>query len=173
MKLLNLKNNHNVVPWPYDGNPPFGQPNLIRMNEKLVTVASFPQPIEAHIAKGRLEAEGILCFLGDENIVSVHPFYSNAVGGVKLKVREEEAEQALAILHEINSEEPEPNTFEAEGHVTSDNTVICPNCGSEDAYVTRFSRKAFALSLLLLGFPLPFLKKTFHCPACGHEWKKK
>ena len=143
------------------------------MNQKLVTIASYPQPIEAHIAKGRLEAEGILCFLADENIVSVHPFYSNAVGGVKLKVREEEAEKAYTILQQIDALAPEPNTFEVADHLPNENTVICPNCGSEDAYATRFSRKIFALSLILFGFPLPFIRRTFHCPACGHEWKKK
>lgn len=143
------------------------------MKKKLITVATYTQPIQAHIAKGRLEAEGILCFLGDENIVSVHPFYSNAVGGVKLKVREEEAEQAFAILDQIQTEEPEPNTFAAEGHVPSEKTILCPNCGSEDAYVNWFSKKMFALSMVLFGFPLPFIRKSFHCPACGHEWKKK
>jgi predicted RNA-binding Zn-ribbon protein involved in translation (DUF1610 family) len=143
------------------------------MEEKLVTVATFAQPIEAHIAKGRLESEGILCFLGDENIVSVHPFYSNAVGGVKLKVREKEAEQAFAIMSQIQAEEPEPNAFAAEGHVASENTVICPNCGSEDAYVNWFSKKMFAFSMVLFGFPLPFIRKSFQCPACGYEWKKK
>lgn len=143
------------------------------MKDQLITIASYPQPIEAHIAKGRLEAEGILCFLGDENIVSVHPFYSNAVGGVKLKVREAEAERAVEILEQIRGEEAAPNTFSAEDHEPQPNTVICPNCGSEDAYTTRFSRKIFALSLALFGFPLPFISRTFHCPACGHEWKKK
>jgi predicted RNA-binding Zn-ribbon protein involved in translation (DUF1610 family) len=146
---------------------------FVPMQEKLITIASFPQPIEAHIAKGRLEAEGIMCFLGDEHIVSVHPFYSHAVGGVKLKVREEEAKQALAILQEIRETDAAPNTFEAKGHVASENTVLCPRCGSEDAYATRFSRKIFALSMLLFGFPLPFVSRTFHCPACGLEWKKK
>jgi DNA-directed RNA polymerase subunit M/transcription elongation factor TFIIS len=143
------------------------------MKKKLITVATYTQPIQAHIAKGRLEAEGILCFLGDENIISVHPFYSNAVGGVKLKVREEEAAQASAILDQIQAEEPEPNTFAAEDHETSEKAILCPNCGSEDAYVNWFSKKIFALSMVLFGFPLPFIRKSFHCPACGHEWKKK
>jgi predicted RNA-binding Zn-ribbon protein involved in translation (DUF1610 family) len=143
------------------------------MDEKLVSIASFPQPIEAHIAKGRLEAEGIMCFLGDEHIVSVHPFYSHAVGGVKLKVRTHDAEQATKILREMAQVPVSTNSFEAEGHESAENALLCPRCGSEDAYTTRFSRKIFALSMLLFGFPLPFISKSFHCPNCGHEWKKK
>ncbi|MDX5437376.1 MAG: DUF2007 domain-containing protein, partial [Pontibacter sp.] len=75
------------------------------MAERLVTIATFNEPTEAHILKGRLEAEGILCFLGDEHIVGAQPFYSVAVGGVKLRVTEQDVEEAKTILSRIQGGE--------------------------------------------------------------------
>lgn len=65
---------------------------------KLVQIAAYVYPWEAHLAQGRLEANGIKAFVFDEGIVTAHPFISNAVGGVKLMVEQSDAERALAIL---------------------------------------------------------------------------
>jgi DNA-directed RNA polymerase subunit RPC12/RpoP len=46
----------------------------------------------------------------------------------------------------------------------------CPFCGSEEVSKPKPSRKAFAWSFLLLGFPLLFLKKTQHCFDCQKEF---
>jgi hypothetical protein len=52
------------------------------------------QPLEAHLMKTKLESEDLECFLQDENM----GLFTNAIGGVKLLVREEDAEQAAQIL---------------------------------------------------------------------------
>ena len=39
---------------------------------RLVSVASWASPIEAHLARSRLEAAGIQAFVADEHIVAVH-----------------------------------------------------------------------------------------------------
>jgi len=49
----------------------------------------------------------------------------------------------------------------------------CPNCGSHDISKPRLSERAFAISILLLGFPLPFMSKTCHCFNCGQNFKLK
>lgn len=77
----------------------------------LTTVATFTFPYEANLLKGRLETEGITCSLANENIVTVNPFYSNAVGGVQLQVRKQDQEKALAIIAETNKA---GNTFSGE-----------------------------------------------------------
>ena len=56
------------------------------MSDILVTVASFDEPYEAHIARMRLESEGIKCFLGGENFVATYWLLSRVEGGIKLKV---------------------------------------------------------------------------------------
>ena len=147
------------------------------MAERLITVATFNDVTEAHIFKGRLEAEGILCFLGDENIVGVHPFYATAVGGVKLKVPETDVMEAKAILSRIQ----EGNTLfdydsielapPMQEHVEA---VKCPNCGSDNVEQQKFNKTIFSISYLFLGFPLPFLNRSkYVCHECGHTWKTK
>lgn len=65
----------------------------------LITLAAFNTPLEAHIVRGRLETEGIECLLANEQILGVHPGLNFALGGVQLKVREEDYPRALAILN--------------------------------------------------------------------------
>lgn len=73
---------------------------------KLVQIASFVYPWEAHLAQGRLASKGIQAFVFDEGIVTAHPFISNAVGGVKLMVHRSDAERALAVLRAEEDEGP-------------------------------------------------------------------
>lgn len=65
---------------------------------RLVTIKVFTFTHEAAILRSRLEYEGIYYFIPDELLLQVHPFYSNALGGVKLQVREEDVEDAIAIM---------------------------------------------------------------------------
>jgi DNA-directed RNA polymerase subunit RPC12/RpoP len=53
-----------------------------------------------------------------------------------------------------------------------DNEIKCPSCGSDDVSKPRLSRAAFAISVLFLGFPLPFMGKKYHCFDCGLDFEK-
>ncbi len=65
-----------------------------------ITILTFYYAHEVAIVRSRLEAEGIECNIVDELTVQVNPLYSNAIGGVKLQVRENDAKQAIEILKE-------------------------------------------------------------------------
>lgn len=83
------------------------------MND-LITVVAFTYPHELAIVKGRLESEGIECFVKDEMTIQVHNFYSNAIGGVKLQVKNSDVENAIEILKEggyINESDLQPPTI--------------------------------------------------------------
>jgi hypothetical protein len=67
---------------------------------KLETIFSSNIPVDCHIVKGRLETEGIDCFIFDENIIWVHPFKAVAIGGVKLKVPSDQIQLANEIIDE-------------------------------------------------------------------------
>ncbi len=56
--------------------------------------------IPAHITLGRLQEQGIICWLKDENTVTIDPLLSIAVGGIKLMVANHQIERARAILQE-------------------------------------------------------------------------
>ena len=66
--------------------------------EQLITIKTFQYPYSLAIIKSLLDEAGIFYFVKDEFIVQTHPFYSNAVGGIKLQVRPEDAERAIDIL---------------------------------------------------------------------------
>ena len=65
-----------------------------------VVIARYGGVPEALLAKSMLDSAGIESFLGDENLVRLDWFYSNLVGGIKLMVREEDAETARTLLKE-------------------------------------------------------------------------
>ena len=67
---------------------------------ELVTIRTFNNSIEAHLVKTRLESEGILSFLFDENMVSLNPFYNSALGGIKLKINKLDVQRVEEILSE-------------------------------------------------------------------------
>ena len=66
----------------------------------LVTIKTFTYSHEAAIIRSRLEVEGFYCFIQDEFTAQVYPFSSNATGGAKLQVRNEDAADAIALLKE-------------------------------------------------------------------------
>lgn len=73
---------------------------------ELVTLTSiYSNGIAANLLKHKLDNNGIACVLVDENMVGLYPMYDPALGGIKIKVRKEDYEKALAILNEEIAEE--------------------------------------------------------------------
>lgn len=68
--------------------------------ENWITVISFTYPQEAYLAKAKLESEGIEVTIKDDLTAQVNNFYSNAIGGVKVQVKETDVEQAMQALLE-------------------------------------------------------------------------
>jgi hypothetical protein len=71
----------------------------------MITVATFDNQADAHIAKGLLEAEGLSPSLGDSHLVQTDWLYSAALGGIKLQVPAGEAERARQLLAQDHSGE--------------------------------------------------------------------
>lgn len=72
--------------------------------DKLVTVATYLDSIQAHIMKGLLESEGIESFVFDELAAAYNPL----VLGVRLVVRQSDLERAAKILGEEKQNSPGP-----------------------------------------------------------------
>ena len=60
---------------------------------RTVTLHTYPDTAQAQIAQDKLQQNGIDSFLNDENTMGLDP-----VGGVELKVFEEDLAEAEAIL---------------------------------------------------------------------------
>ncbi len=67
---------------------------------KLVIIYTATYPQDILVLRARLESENIECFVQDELTLQTNPFYSNAIGGVKLQVKQEDAELAKEVLRE-------------------------------------------------------------------------
>ena len=83
--------------------------------ERKRLLAVFMLPQELAIVRGKIEASGISCQVNDELTVQTHNFLSNAVGGVKLFVTENDYSTAREILEECGFsayEEPKPSKLE-------------------------------------------------------------
>lgn len=70
------------------------------MSDRLTTVATFDLAAKAEVARNVLEDAGIRAVITDSEIVAMDWLISNAVGGIKVQVREEDAERAAAVLDE-------------------------------------------------------------------------
>ncbi len=68
--------------------------------EEVVTVADFSEPLEAEMARGRLESAGIQVFLAGENARILEP----GLAPLRLQVAAEDAEDARAILNDAGEE---------------------------------------------------------------------
>lgn len=74
-------------------------------SEDVVTVARFIEPMEAEMAKGRLESAGIDVFLSGENARIMEP----GLGPLALQVAGKDAADARAILADAGEELAEAN----------------------------------------------------------------
>ena len=65
-----------------------------------VALRSFDNYVLAHIVLNMLRDSGINCHLKDENIITLDPFLSPALGGMKLMVDTSQVEEATELLEE-------------------------------------------------------------------------
>ena len=70
--------------------------------EHFTTLAIFTYSHEYLVLKLLLEQEGIQHFFQNETMIGVFPFYSNALGGIHLKVNNLHIERAREILDSFN-----------------------------------------------------------------------
>lgn len=60
----------------------------------MVTIARFRVPEEAHLFRTFLESRGIVAHVFDEHMVQIAWYYSDAIGGVRVVVDQEDVEEA-------------------------------------------------------------------------------
>ncbi len=126
-------------------------------NEEIVVLKYFDNAIDANIAKTKLDAYGIPCFLTEENITNLYPGQSLIAFKTRLHLFAADRERAIRILDEV---EVSPDV---------DDELRCPRCQSTD--VQRAFPRKIADSMLVnfFGIFMPG-KKVHQCQHCGYEF---
>lgn len=70
---------------------------------EFIKIAVFTYPHEFVVLKLLLENEDLRFFFQNETVIAIVPFYSNALGGIFLKVHPEDVGQAEEILKNFNA----------------------------------------------------------------------
>ncbi len=68
--------------------------------EKIIVYEAFDTVMQANLAKTKLDAYGIPCFLTEENFTGLYPFRNDIFPGVRLHVFEKDKERVREVLNE-------------------------------------------------------------------------
>jgi len=126
---------------------------------KTTVLKTFESATEAHLARIRLEDEGISCFVANENFSVLMPNYFGMMGsGIQLVVFENDASKALQVLSESDAL----------------NELSCPNCGSNSIEYgmgkTGLAKWLVVLMSFLAFIPLSNIKRVNICKECHAEF---
>ena len=113
------------------------------------TVASYIDPIEAQIARGLLQSEGLEVHVGDEHLAVANWEWRLAIGGTRLRVPTAQASRAREILR----------AMEAGEYAIDDDAAPAPPHMRAPDRETLSSRLAW-LALMLCSLPLPWRRRA-------------
>lgn len=124
----------------------------------LVVIRTFDNYFTANIMLTKLRDAGVQCYLKDEYTVTIDPLLSNAIGGIKLIVRNDDIAYALQIISGFDSEYR--------------NAVQCPHCGSHDIILVPkggIENVLKALSTWLFSSYAISAENVYKCNQCGFQ----
>ena len=123
----------------------------------LVTIRAFDNYFTANIILTRLQADGVECYLKDENTVTIDPLLSNAIGGIKIVVKQKDLGTARQLLQAYDN-----------GYMKA---ATCPKCGANNFnYQTKDTvgnAVAAVFSILSLTYPVAAAYE-YRCGNCGY-----
>lgn len=121
-------------------------------SEKIIVFESYDTTVAANLAKTKLDAYGIPCFLTEENLTNLYPVRMGIFPGVRLHIFERDLEEARQIL----DQQPEVNS------------IKCPHCGA-----VQFENQQSAIdkikdsAMYLVSMILPVEYTEYRCKNCG------
>src|SRR5664279_4169567 len=125
---------------------------------ELVTVRTFSNSISANLLLSKLRNGRIECYLKDEYTVTMDPLLTNAVGGIKLVVKKEDAAEVFELLKHFDKD------FKSK--------VVCPKCGSHDIELVPKRDAANMITAILSWIFSSYAvsaENIYKCGACGFE----
>jgi hypothetical protein len=129
-------------------------------HDEIVVLKQFDDAIVANIAKTKLDAYGIPCFLTEENMANLYPGQNAFSFRVRLHIFKKDTEEASRVLVEMNL-------------LIENQEAVCPQCQSRKTqrdFPKQISMKPLgALGVLFFGVFFPH-KKVNHCLDCDYEF---
>jgi len=121
--------------------------------EKIIVFRAYDTVVEGNLAKTKLDAYGIPCFLTDENFVGLYPIRNELFPGVRLHIFERDFDQVTDTLAELPS------------------TRTCPYCKSKNISreVTEKNKSMRIITAITSGILFPD-RMVFKCHDCRREF---
>lgn len=116
--------------------------------------------VEANIIKGRLESEGIECFIANENFSNLMPHYNNIMGsGAQIIIKEDDLDKAKQLLE-----------------IGTQNKLVCPECRSTSIRISlghnRIKKMVVIFLSLLSVTPFNNISTSYVCNDCKTAFKQ-
>ena len=126
--------------------------------DNIIAYGSFENSMEASLAKAKLDAYGIPCFLTEENLASLYPI-QNPRFSARLHIFQKDEAQVREVLTETVL-------------LPDEELIHCPRCKSthvEMGYTKKVTSRVLSilLSIIIVIFPP---KKVYRCQDCDHEF---
>jgi hypothetical protein len=129
---------------------------------EFVPLRSFDNYIEANIVLSMLRDHNINCHLKDENIITIDPLLSPALGGMKLMVHYAHIDRAWDLMDQAE-----------ERYLKSIACPICKKHALKAISVTKqYKCRLSALASMLLNGRSVEVTKMYQCTACGYDFKE-
>lgn len=120
--------------------------------EKIIVFQAYDNVVEANLAKTKLDAYGIPCFLTDENLTSLYPVRMGIFPGVRLHIFEKDFDDVKSLLEE---------------GIEMKN-ITCAKCGSNQYETISVWRKMYFSFLQLIEVSSATnAPKEYQCKNCG------
>ena len=125
----------------------------MKNEDEIIVFGQFDTVIDANIAKTKLDAHDIPCFLTEENMAGLYPGQQALAFRIRLHIFKKDVDKVsrLLMVHHAGSEPAE---------------TICPRCQSHKTqrdFPKAFSLKPLtAFAVLFFGVFMPY-RKVNHC----------
>jgi hypothetical protein len=123
--------------------------------DDIIVFRRYDTVIDANIAKTKLDAYGIPCFLTEENMSNLYPGQPFMAFKVRLHLFSQDEERAVQLLSEEIQE--------------ADPSGKCPRCNSEKVVRDFPKQSGENLAMMFFGVLFPH-RKVNHCLDCDNEF---
>lgn len=137
-------------------------PGVLILIMNFLPIRSYDNYITANLELALLKQAGINCYIKDEYTITIDPLLSPALGGMKLMVEENSAEEAKAILDASDRQYLQ--------------SIPCPICNDTSlemiTTIIHYTTWTGRIKSLLINGQEKEVKRFYRCNHCFHEFKE-